>query len=310
MENSSKTADDNGARPAPSLYYLRTFHAVASERSFTKAGRALSLSQPAVSAHIRTLERYFGGPLFQTRHRRVYLTAEGEALLLYTRRVFNLLEEASRAVAATRRSERGLLRLGASTTVGVYLLPRVLGEFALVHQRIEVDVAIGTSTEIIARVLAEDVPFGIVEAPIRHRDLDVQPIGQDHMVLIAPADHALVQYGCLEPRQLAEVPILRREAGSATQSLVDAALERIGINPPTLMVLGSAEALKQAVLCGIGIAWVPHMTVSRELQIGELVAVPIADLAIARVRSVVLPHGAQLAPAAAAFLEMVRHAAD
>ncbi len=76
------------------------------------------------------------------------------------------------------------------------------------------------------------------------------------------------------------------------------------------MVLGSAEALKQVVLYGIGIAWVPHMTVSRELQIGELVAVPISDLAIARVRSVVLPHGAQLAPAAAAFLEMVRHSAD
>src|SRR5690349_1040470 len=108
-----------------SLYHLRTFHEVASEHSFTRAGRRLSLSQPAVSAHVRALERVFGGPLFETRHRRAFLTATGETLFAYTQRVFNLLDEADQAVSAVRRANRGLLHLAASPIVGVYLLPPV-----------------------------------------------------------------------------------------------------------------------------------------------------------------------------------------
>jgi len=308
METKATLGEHDDRKPPAILYYLRTFHAVASERSFTRAGRTLSLSQPAVSAHIRTLERYYGGPLFQTRQRRVYLTAEGDALFGYTERVFNLLDEANRAVAATQRGLRGLLRLGASTTMGVYLLPQLLRHYTHDHERVEVDVEIGTSAEIIARVLAEGVPFGIVEAPITHEGLEVESIGQDDMVLIAPRGHPLAQGGTVDAPQVAGVPILRREAGSATQALVDAALERAGINPPTCMQLGSAEALKQAVLNGLGVAWVPRVTVARELRIGELAAVSVSDLSIARLRSLVMPRGARLSPAAMAFLEFVRHA--
>jgi len=309
METEAKPGDDDARKPPPVLYYLRTFHAVATERSFTRAGQTLSLSQPAVSAHIRTLERYYGGPLFQTRQRRVYLTAEGDALFGYTERVFNLMNEANRAVAATQRGQRGLLRLGASTTIGVYLLPQLLRQYTEEHEGVEVDVAIGTSAEIVARVLGEEVPFGIVEAPITHRSLDVDSIGQDDMALIALRDHPLAQCGSVKALQLADVPILRREAGSATQALVDAALQRSGVNPPTRMLLGSAEALKQAVLSGLGLAWVPHLTVVRELQMGELAAVAVTDLSITRQRSLVVLRGAPLSPAAKAFLELVRYAA-
>jgi len=308
METDAAPDEDDARKPPPILYYLRTFHAVAGEKSFTRAAGALSLSQPAVSAHIRTLERYYGGPLFQTRHRRVFLTAEGDALFEYTKRVFHLLDEANRAVDATRRGQLGLLRLGASTTVGVYLLPQLLQRCTREHVRVDVDIAIGTSADIIARVLAEDVPFGIVEAPITHRMLDVEPIGQDDMVLIARSDHPLARGGTVTAEQLAHVPILRRETGSATQALVDAALERSGINPPTCMLLGSADALKQAVLSGLGLAWVPHVTVLRELETGELAAVSVLDLSISRQRSLVMLRGARLSPAAKAFLELVRDA--
>src|SRR3954453_7105653 len=104
------------AEPLANLYRLQTFHTVATERSFTRAARELHLSQPAVSAHIRALERHFGARLFAVRHRRVYLMAAGEALFTYTERVFNLPREAERAVAATQGLERGRLSVGASTT--------------------------------------------------------------------------------------------------------------------------------------------------------------------------------------------------
>jgi DNA-binding transcriptional LysR family regulator len=295
-----------GEQPAPSLYYLRTFHIVATERSFTGAGRALNLSQPAVSAHVRTLERYYRGRLFETRHRRVHLTAAGEALFVYTQRVFSLLDEAGVEVSATLRGKRGVLRLGASTTLGVYLLPHVLTEFVATHADVEVDIAIGTSADVIGRVLSDDVPFGLVEAPVRHRDLDVQPVGEDEMVLIAAPGHTLTRHGILDVLQLAAVPIVRREAGSGTQALVDAALERAGVSPPTLMHLGSTEALKQAVLARIGVAWVPRVSVLRELGTGELVRVAVSTVSIRRTHSLVRQKGARLAPVAEAFVDLVR----
>jgi DNA-binding transcriptional LysR family regulator len=295
-----------GERAAPSLYYLRTFHAVATERSFTRAGRQLDLSQPAVSAHIRSLERYFDGRLFEVRQRRVHLTASGQALFAYTQRVFNLLDEAAHTVAATQRGESGSLRLAASPTIGVYLLPPLLGTFKHARPDVDIDVAIAPTAEIVASVIADRAPFGLVEAPVSHRDLLVEPVAEDEMVLVAPHDHPLLLRGMVHPRELANVPLLRRESGSGTRALVDAALQRAGVTPPTLMQLGSLEALKQAVLAGVGVAWLPRLSVARELSNDELRQVRVSSLAVSRTLSVIRRQDTALAPLAKTFVELVR----
>src|SRR5690348_6188442 len=123
----------------PVLYYLHTFQTVAHERSFTRAGHRLNLSQPAVSAHIRALEQYYGARLFETRQRRTCLTPAGDALLAYTNRVFHLLDEADQVVDATRLGQSGVLRFGASTTLGNYLLPRVLGGYGRAHPAVSLE---------------------------------------------------------------------------------------------------------------------------------------------------------------------------
>ncbi|GAC1655674.1 MAG: LysR family transcriptional regulator [Mycobacterium sp.] len=299
-----------GLQPAPSLYYLRTFHAVATERSFTRAGRSLDLSQPAVSAHIRALERYYQGKLFETRQRRVHLTAEGKALFDYTTRVFNLVDEAARSVAATQRAERGLLRLGASPTVGAYLLPTLLGEFKREHPRVEIAIAIGTSADIVADVLAARLPLGLVEAPVTHQDLTIEPLGVDEMVLVVAPNHSLARRAQVDAVELADVPLLRREMGSGTRALVDTALQRAGVSPPTLMELGSPEALKQAVLLGVGVAWVPRLSIARELATRDLVQVRVAGLSVRRILSLVRRRDTSLVTVAKPFLELVRIAAD
>jgi DNA-binding transcriptional LysR family regulator len=301
--------DGLGAQPAPSLYYLRTFQAVATERSFTRAGRSLDLSQPAVSAHIRTLERYYRGKLFETRQRRVHLTAEGKALFEYTTRVFNLLDEASRSVAATQRAERGLLRLGASPTVGAYLLPSLLGGFKHEHPGVEIAIAIGTSADIVADVVADRLPFGLVEASVSHQDLTIDPLGEDEMVLVVPPDHSLARGVEVDARELADVPLLRREAASGTQALVDSALQRAGVSPPTLMELGSPEALKAAVLAGIGVAWIPRLSIARELATKDLVRVRVHGLSVRRILSMVRRRDISLVAVAEPFLDLVRIAA-
>jgi DNA-binding transcriptional LysR family regulator len=291
--------------PLPNLYRLQTFHAVAAERSFTRAARQLHLSQPAVSAHIRALERHFGTRLFSVRHRRVYLTAEGDVLFTYSERVFNLLREAERAVAATQCLERGRLSVGASTTVGIYLLPPVLVAFAQLHPAVQVEVAVGTSGEIVARVLADEVPFGLVEAVVSHADLDVRPFAIDEMVLIVPPGHPWAPAGAISPETLRGTAILRREPGSGTQAFVDLMLAQAGATLDTAMVIGSTEALKQAVLAGGGVAWVPRSTVLREITAGTLVVVSVPALDLRRTLSVIQPRGALLAPAAEELLQLL-----
>src|SRR5262245_11381527 len=145
MLRSISMSDGSLGRVAPPagapLEYLYTFHTVATLGGVTRAAAALHLSQPAVSGRLRALERHYGAPLLAVRHRRSRLTPEGEALYAYTARVFNLLREAERALAAVRDAARGHLAVGASTTVGIYLLPAVLGDFVRARPGVEVSLA-------------------------------------------------------------------------------------------------------------------------------------------------------------------------
>jgi DNA-binding transcriptional LysR family regulator len=297
--------DDLTAVPASALYFLRTFRTVAALRSYTRAAQALNLGQPAVSAQIRALERHYGARLFQVRQRRVYLTAAGEALLAYADRAFNLLRDAPMAVKAAQLGSWGRLTLGASGTIGIYLLPRVLRSFISMHHAVDVEVSIGTSAEIVAQVIAERVPLGLVEAPVNHPTLDVHPVGQDELVLVAPPAHRLADARAVAPDDLRTVPLLRREAGSGTQAVIDAALWQVGVVMPTAMVLGSTEALKQAALAGIAAAWLPRSTVARELATGELKLVPVEGMRIERTLSMIALRGLALPAVSTALLELL-----
>src|ERR1051326_3124342 len=290
----------------PVLYYLQTFQTVARERSFTRAGHTLNLSQPAVSAHIRALEQYYGARLFETRQRRTHLTAAGEALLAYTNRVFHLLDEADQVLDATRSGHSGVLRFAASTTLGNYLLPRVLGSYARAHAAVTLESLIGTSADVLTWVKAERAQFGFVEAPLQDADIESEDIGQDELILVASAMHRLARTGPLTPASLAQFPILRREATSGTQQLVDLQLTRSGASSLTQLVLGSTEALKQAVVQGVGVAWLPRLAVPRELAKGELTRVAVEGLAICRTLSLIHLRGAHLSAAAEALVAEVR----
>ncbi len=287
------------------LYHLQTFHQVAVERSFTRAARKLHLSQPAVSMHVRSLERHYGAPLFDVRHRRVYLTPEGETLLGYTSRLFALLRDAGAAVAETRALERGRLAIAASTTIGVYLLPALLSDFSKRYPGIRLSLTIGTSAAVLAQVLAEQVPFGMVEAPVTQPGVEVWPFADDALVLVVPPDHPWASAGQIELEQLRGARVLRREAGAGTRSLIDAALERAGITVETAMELGSPEALKQAVMAGLGITWLSRLAAQRELASGALVAITTPGLELKRTLSVIIARGRRLPRAAQAFLDEV-----
>jgi DNA-binding transcriptional LysR family regulator len=293
-------------RAPQALPYLRTFHLVATERSFTRAARALALSQPAVSAHIRALEHIYGLPLFQIRRRRAFLTPEGEALLTYTERIFNLAAEAEHAIAATHGLERGGLTFAASPTIGVYLLPPVLREFGLKYPGIHVQLSVTHSEDVVAQVLANRIPFGLVEAVVsQHQEINVRPFATDQMVLIAPPDHPWTLAGRVSRAQLRSTAVLRREPGSGLRILLDRLLEEAGLTLETAMELGTTEAIIAAVRVGVGVAWVPHITVARDAELGQLGIVEVPGVDLRRTLSVVTLQGLPLSGVAQAFLRML-----
>ena len=289
---------------APSLYHLRTFHAVAVERSYARAAERLHLSEAAVGGHIRSLERHYGTPLVALRHRRVYLTAEGAALYEDAERLLSLLPETNGTTA--KAPECGALALGASSTIANHLLPPVLGCFAQAHPDVHVTVAVGTSGQTLARVQAGEASVGLVAVPVSHTNLDVRPFATDEMVLTVLPEHPWAAESALRLDVLQGAPFLRREIGSATRALIDARLAAVGVTTATAMELGSTEALKQAVLSDVGVAWLPRLAVLRELVAGALVAVPVPGVDLQRPLSVIVRHGATLPPLAEELLRLVR----
>lgn len=290
------------------LPYLRTFHVVATELSFTRAARVLALSQPAVSAQVHALEHVFGVSLFQIQRRRAFLTPEGQALLTYTERIFHLVGEAEHAIAATHDLERGRLTCAASPTIGIYLLPPILGKFHDKYPGIRVQLNIADSEEIVTQVRASRIPFGLIEAVVTEQEeIEVRPFATDDLVLIAPADHPWAIAGHVSRSQLQSMPILSREPGSGLRLLVDRLLAEAGMSPETAMELGTTEALIAAVRAGIGLAWVPRITVARNAELGELGVVEVAGMEMRRTLSVVMLRGVRLSGVAEAFLHMLPH---
>jgi DNA-binding transcriptional LysR family regulator len=289
-----------------SLYHLQTFHAVATERSVARAAARLQLTENAVSGHIRALERHYSTPLFAVRHRRVYLTDEGAALYEETERMFGPWPGVDGPAAARQVAVHGPLAIGASSTIANHLLPAVLGCFAQAHPDVRVNVAIGTSRETVDRVRGGEVPFGLVAVPVDEPAVDARPFATDEMVLVVLPEHPWASETALRLDVLRGAPFLRREIGSATRALVDARLAAVGVSVATAMELGSTEALKQAVLADVGVAWVPRLAVLRELATGALVGVRVPGVDLHRPLSVIVPRGAPLPPLADELLRLVQ----
>jgi DNA-binding transcriptional LysR family regulator len=173
---------------------------------------------------------------------------------------------------------------------------------------VAIDVAIGNSADVLAWLKADRVQFGLVEAPLQDREIDIEAVGQDELLLVAARTYRVTRHGALTPASLAHYPLLRREVTSGTQQLIDTELTRHGANSPTLMILGSTEALKQAVLAGIGMAWLPRLAVMHELSSGKLTRVQVEGLRICRTLSLIRPKESAPSAAADALLGEVRRA--
>lgn len=257
---------------------LQVFHAVAKHLSFTRAADDLFMTQPAVTFQIRQLEEQFGTRLFERGHARIALTPAGELVRDYAARILALTDEMETRLAEMTGEMRGLLPVGASTTLGEFLLPRILGEFNALYPQVRARLVVGNSEAIEQGVVERSVEVGLIERPPRHSDLGARACGGDELVAMCAPDHPLAGVAVATPRLLQEYEFVAREPGSAAREAAEAWFRAAGIEPDrlkTLMELGSPEALKGAVATGLGCALVSRLSVEGDIRAGTLAAVPL-----------------------------------
>src|SRR6476646_7656160 len=268
------------------LRQLRTFKAVADLKSFSLAAQQLRLSQPSVSYQVKELEEALGLPLLDRLGKRVHLTEAGSVLYSYTRRTLDILDEAGLALEEMRGIKRGSLRVGASTTVGIYLLPAALGAFKKEHPGLVLSLEIGTRERV--------------------QELAVIPFVSDELVVVAPSGHPLAGKRGLTLKQLASEPFVMREQASGSRWSLEKAARKAGAKLAVAMELGSNGAIKHAVESGLGLAVISRYACTLEFSTKRLVELDVRGFPIRRDWHIVHLRRRKLPASVTGFIEFLQ----
>jgi DNA-binding transcriptional LysR family regulator len=267
------------------LPHLETFARAAELSSFTAAARALDLTQAAVSQRVAALEQELGVSLFRRQGGRVLLTDAGRRLHEYAQRILELHREARARVGGRPVPLSGELSLAASSIPGEHLLPGLLSAFQQRHPHVHVTATVTDSQVVLEEVERGHVHLGLVGRKGDSPHLQYRCFACDALVLIVPATHPWGQRESVSLEELAGLPLVLREAGSGSRWCLEQALARAGKSLRDLRIaveLGSNEGIKEAVLCGLGLAVLSTLAVHKEVQAGQFRALQVRGLPLNR----------------------------
>jgi DNA-binding transcriptional LysR family regulator len=262
------------------LRQLKIFLAVCDQKNMTRAAKALYFTQPSVSQAVRDLENYYGVKLFERLNHRLYITGAGERLQSYARHILSLDEQVRREFA--EHKEAGLMRVGASLTIGTYLLPGLLASVREKMPQLEIFSAID-NTDVIQKLILEDrIDIALVESPVDSPDIVEKDIRDDELVIICSPKHPLSQKAPVRKSDLSGLPFIIREPGSGTRTIFENAMRQAGISWKRRGVYNSTEAIKHAVIANLGLAVVSRYSIREELRAGSVALVRVDGLRLAR----------------------------
>lgn len=285
------------------LRQLQIFEASVRLGSFSRAAEELFVTQPTVSMQIKKLSDALGLPLFEQVGRNVRPTEIGNDLYEACRRIFESLANLEMKVSDHKGMKRGRLRLGVVTTAK-YFVPEVLGEFCRLHPGIDVALKVSNRDRITERLNNyEDDLYIVGQAPTDVMEIESYPFAPNPMVVLAPRDHPLVGEKNIPLSRIAEEPLILREPGSGIRDATLRLFQQHGLQPKVRMELGSNEAIKHAVVGGLGIAVLSLHTLSLEGPSGPVALLDVEGFPIMRQWHLVYPKGKELSLVAKAFLE-------
>lgn len=261
---------------------LKVYITVVEQRNFSRAAELLHLSQPGVSLHIRKLEKEFDVKLMHRSPKWVKLTEAGELLYVRAKEMVNLYESAKLDVARLQDDVSGSLQIGASFTIGEYVLPRLFSSFARQYHEVAMEVFIGNSSQVVEAIRDNHLDFGLIEEDIEAQDLTVTPFMKDELIIVAAEGYPLNASVNADLEQLQDQVWILREMGSGTRSFSDRFLAQTGLRVNRSYVFNSSQGVKEAVFSGLGIAMLSRWVVKRELSAGMLKEITIPDIHLER----------------------------
>ncbi|UNK49650.1 LysR substrate-binding domain-containing protein [Lysobacter sp. S4-A87] len=286
---------------------LEVFVAIATGGSVRAAAEQLHLTQPAASMALAELERVLGAPLFDRTQRRLHINARGRHLLPLAQELLERMRELGRHAGKADDLLSGELRIGASNTVGNYLVGDLLGGFVTGHPQVALKLHVDNSAAIVAGVLDYSLDIGCIEGPAAHADLELLRWRDDMLCVCAPTTHPLAKRRRLRPEDFAGARWILREGGSATRGQAERALAALPAGE-TVLELDQSEAIKQAVIAGLGLALLPAVAVAHAQAAGRLAVLRTPFLSLKRQLSLVLHRRKYRSALLREFLDSVQKA--
>ncbi len=263
------------------------FMAVGEQLSFSKASQVLFISQPAVSKHIQHLEELYQTKLFERKGLHLELTKAGSLLLNKLLEVKDIQDRTEYELSIIHDSvqAKGNLKLGASTTVALYILPKVLSAFHLQYQQIDISLLNRNSESVVEALLNKSINLGIVEEKGRRNNIEYSPFLSDRVVAVCSSNSYLLKKKSYQLKDITQIPIALRERGSGTLAVLKQELEKNKIKLSDLQVkvrLGGTEALKNFLIESDCLGFLPKRSVIKELKTGELKEITIESFLLER----------------------------
>ncbi|MDV4152305.1 LysR family transcriptional regulator [Clostridium sp. AL.422] len=249
---------------------LRIFYETATHLNMTKVAKEMYISQPSISQSINELESELEVKLFDRIGKKIYLTHEGEVFLNYTRRILNLYEESVKTIRDINLNLKGKLIIGASTTIGIYILPEIIREYSSEFKDIEISLIIGNTKHIEKLILENKVDFAFVEGDINSEEISKEAIWRDELVFICGEENNLRQYKEISGKELEKQKLIMREEGSGTREHTEMFLKKNNIKFNTFLELGSTEAIKKTVEANLGVGCLSYRVVRDKIKSKEL----------------------------------------
>ena len=285
---------------------FEVFLAVAKHLNYSHAGGEVHLSQPSISVRIRRLEEELQTKLFEQVGKRIVLTEAGRILEPYARRAVASMEDSKTAIEEYLGIERGSLRIGASTTPGMYVVPGLIARFKRMHPKIAVSLNIKNTRQVEEDIIRDEFDLGFVGGHLIGDDIETYPWLRDELVPVVQPHHPLATKRTIALKDLMKESLIIREAGSATRAEVGKHVPLMNLPMESVLEMGNPEAVKQVVREGLGIAFLSRFAIAMELKEKSLKILSVEGLDIHRELKIIYRKGKHLSAAAITLIQTAK----
>ena len=287
-----------------SLRQLRVFESAASHGSFSRAAEQLHLTQPGVSMHVKELETNIGLPLFERLGKKLFVTEAGTELLTRVREILRTIKDAEDTLDQLKGLRRGLINIGVVSTAK-YFVPNLLARFRKGYPQLEIRLSVSNRGSVIEQLVANQIDLAIMGRSPQELDTVAEPFAQNPHVIIAPPDHPLASRHRIAVGAICDETFIVREPGSGTRLAMQQFFTERQLSCKVGMEMASNETIKQAVMAGMGVAFISRHTIDLELKARRLVVLDVRGTPVMRQWHVAHLSKKRLSPTAAAFKKFV-----